>query len=176
MLMTLHRISILTFLIMVLIISKLGVNNKKNLEENSLVNREINADKFLSEEFLSAKGEWKLIEFMGTGIQSHISPYVEGYDSTDIEIENHKSIYLNSILTINEEFVTNFYPPEFGYFFEDTEDLFFGYKVPLTLKAPILYINVEHKNFKNLINFIQDGDGVSYIDIDGYFYKLKKVS
>ena len=170
--MLIRQLNIVILIIISIIIMKSG-----SKEINSFFKTDISEEtKFNSKEFLAMEGEWEIVEFMGTGIQSHIDPYENGYNISEEEIEEHKLLYLNSKIIIDKETVNDFYPPEFKYYYDNVEELFFGYKIPFCLETPVLYINIEHKDFGELINFIRGGDGNVYLDIGGYFYRLEKLS
>ena len=129
-------------------------------------------DIFSSREFLAIAGEWQIIAYDGAGIQSHISPVPDGYYVTSAEELEHNNRYLNTKIIINRDTITDYYPPaEFDYYYDSTEDLFFGYKVPVGPEAPILYVRLNHKDYGNF-NFLLGSDGHAYMDIDAFFYTV----
>ena len=154
--------------------SEIGKESDTKNETESIKN-----NRFLSKEFLAIAGMWEVVSFAGVGIQSHIDPVPEGYYRSEAEIEEHAAKSLGKVIEIAEETVSAFYSADLpnAFYYDSVEDLFFGYKVPLSLEPPILYINLYHKEFPESINFILDNEGAAYLDIDtGYFYKLKLVN
>ena len=128
--------------------------------------------------FLQIAGEWELSEFLGTAVQPHIDPYVEGYEPTTKDIEEHNTKYLEKRVLIDKDTVISIYPGcELGYYGNNINEVAFVYKPPRTvsLKYPVLYVDVAHKDFEKSNYVFLDVNSKAYIDIDSYFYELKKV-
>lgn len=120
------------------------------------------------------EGSWLISEYVESALLLDLNPLPEGYND---HIGDNINEITNSVILFNEYTVTRIFPPsEMGFFYETSNDLHFGYKVQLDLEAPIVYISIEHAEFSKPINFIQDGAGNTFIEIDYNFYKMKRFS
>lgn len=120
------------------------------------------------------EGSWLVSEYVESALLLDLNPLPEGYND---HVEDNINEITNSVILFNEDTVTKVFPPsEMGFFYETTNDLYFGYKVQLDLEAPIIYASVEHVEFNNPISFIKDGAGNTYIEIDYNFYKINPLS
>ncbi len=128
-------------------------------------------------EYESSKfnGVWKIEKFMGEG-QMHIPGE---YVLSDEEIKKESDKYIGENLTISEDTISEISPPcELGYDYDRAEDLFFGYKPPsnVSFEGKIHYEVLKHRDFDGSLGLMTDGMDNSYLDLDGYFYKIKKIS
>lgn len=122
-------------------------------------------------------GVWTIEKFEGLAVQ-HYSP--DELD-TDVVLEDvvtdEISKYVGKKFIISSNTVLRVSPPsELGYYYSSAEDLFFGYKVPseIHFEGEIYYEVLEHRKFDSEIRLMTDAAGNTYLDIDGYFYKVKK--
>lgn len=115
-------------------------------------------------------GEWLVSDYVATAELLDLNPLPEGYNSPpDKKFENTKILFDDSSVIDFSE------PSELGFVYENTDDMVFGYQIPLKLKGPITYVCIQHVAFKSEINFIQDSEKNTYIEINYNYYKLKKI-
>jgi len=146
------------------------------LEEDNLTPLPEGNDAFSEPEFLKIAGKWEISAYYVTGLESHIDPVPEGYYKSEEEVKKHNEKYLNTVISISADTVEFYYPPsELGYYYHDDRDLISGFLIPISVVSPTFYIELEHTDFENWIDFIITGDGKSYIGIDHIFYEVTKV-
>ena len=132
---------------------------------------------YSTKEFMAIKGSWKIMQFVGTAIES--TGVDEDIDKEE-KIENHINCHLGTVLLIAPSVISRYRAPsELGYYYKDIRDLFFGYKPPMynmRLGEEILYVNLEHSGYASEIHFMTGSSGNAYVEISGYFYKLQRIS
>lgn len=159
---------ILILLLLVLIdTQKTNAKNFEIIKSSSSINK-INGKDIIKKIFY---GEWLVSDYVETVALQDLNPLPEDYNSSpDKEFKNLKIVFDDST-------VINFSgPSELGFVYDDTEDLFLAYQVPLILKGPIIYVCIQHIDFDNEISFIRDSEKNTYIEINYNYYKLKKLS
>ncbi len=115
-------------------------------------------------------GNWLVSEYVGSAQLLDLNPLPENYNN---HMEENTTDFINSNILFNQDTVINYSPPtEIGFVYENEYDLFGGYKVPIEFEMPVVYVCIDHIDFDNSINFIQDGANNTYLEINYHYYKL----
>ena len=117
------------------------------------------------------------MDFVGNTRESSINPVPERYEITQNEIEEHNEMYVGKEISIKSDMVVEYSEgSELGYYY-DSKTLFDLFRTPSSInpEEPILYIVLKHKEFDSEIRIIMGSDEAAFINIDNYYYKLKRV-
>lgn len=136
-----------------------------------------NIEEFSSQELIAIKGKWEITKFAGNIREEHLTSYPKGYEVSEEQIYEHNEKYLNTILTIEPAKISGVSSAsELGYYYNFNE-LFDFFRIPanVDIEEPILYIMLEHKDYKNSIYVLLGSDNKAFVNIDGYIYQLKKI-
>jgi hypothetical protein len=128
-------------------------------------------------EFNSIIGRWQLVEFVGNIRESNLIPEPEDYRVSDMQIEEHNRMFLNTEIIINIKTVRScIITPEWSSDY-DHRNLFGDFRLPATItpREPIIYVMLEHMKYENDIRFILGSDGSAFLQVDHYFYRLERV-
>lgn len=132
----------------------------------------INTEKEVISKAIS--GNWLISEYIESAQLLDLNPLPENYND---HMDEDTAAFINSNIVFNENTVVKYSPhDEIGFIYENEHDLFFGYKIPLDLEMPIIYVCIDHLDFNAPISFIQDAANNAYLEINYHYYKLKKIS
>lgn len=119
------------------------------------------------------EGNWLISEYVESAQLLDLTPLPEDYNS---HLDGNVNSVIGGNILFNDNTVVKYSAPsELGFVYEDVQELYFGYKVPLELESPIVYVCIQHSDFDNSVNFIQDGVNNTYLEIDYNYYKVEKL-
>lgn len=146
--------------------------------ENDVFTTKIN----VVNEILPFYGHWKITEYLGRGVDSHISEVITEGQKNAIEraIEESKVKYLNKELYIGSNSIMDYSPPsELGYSVLTWQDLFVIYRQPPDIwdgiSPPFVCISISLKDYDDTIDLIADSNGNVTLVVEGKFFRLENV-